>query len=272
MNNKLFTIIVNSSDGFEDCWNPFFTLFKKYWPNNQSPVFLNTEFKNYVHSGLNIKSTKVHRGVTDRKLTWSECLIKALQQVETPLVIYLQEDYFLESKVNQNKIEELVDKMINEVEIKYIGLTKFGNYPPFYDYFLDENLKIVSKNSKYRVSTQAAIWRTDSLLSYLETDENGWEFEIFGTRRAKKKNELFLTLSPNYLNQNKVFDYQLTGIIKGKWLKTIPALFEKEKIQIDFSKRGFYKELNVFYRKIETFKKIFYDPTKFFKKYFFNKC
>ena len=26
MNNKLFTIIVNSSDGFEDCWNPFFTL------------------------------------------------------------------------------------------------------------------------------------------------------------------------------------------------------------------------------------------------------
>ena len=91
-------------------------MFKKYWPNNQSPLFLNTEFKNYVHPGLNIKSTKVHRGVTDRKLTWSECLIKALQQVETPLVIYLQEDYFLESKVNQNKIEELVDKMINDVD------------------------------------------------------------------------------------------------------------------------------------------------------------
>ena len=51
------TILINTSDGFEDCWNPFFTLFKKYWPNNQSPVFLNTEFKNYVHPGLNIKST-----------------------------------------------------------------------------------------------------------------------------------------------------------------------------------------------------------------------
>ena len=97
--------------------------------------------------------------------------------------------------------------MINEFEIKYIGLTKFGNYPPFHDYFGDNNLKIVSKTSKYRVSTQAALWRTDSLLSYLETDENGWEFEIFGTRRAKKKNELFLTLSPNYLNQNKLVIY-----------------------------------------------------------------
>ena len=59
----------------------------------------------------------------------------------------------------------------------------------------------------------------------------------------------------------------LTGIIKGKWLDTIPALFEREKIQIDFSKRGFYKESNVFLRKIETFRKIFYDPSKFFKKY-----
>ena len=267
MNNKLYTIIVNSSDGFEDCWSPFFTLFKKYWPDNESPVFLNTEFKNYVHPGLNIKSTKAHEGVTDRKLTWSECLIKALQQVETPLVIYLQEDYFIESNVNQAKILELAYKMINEVEIKYIGLTNFGNYPPFYDYFGDKNLKIVSINSKYRVSTQAGLWRTEALLSYLETDENGWEFEIFGTRRAKRRNDLFLTLDPAYLKENIVFDYQLTGIIKGKWLYTIPALFEREKIQIDFSKRGFYKELNVLFRKIETFRKIFYDPSKFFKKY-----
>ena len=268
MNNKLYTIIVNSSDGFEDCWNPFFTLFKKYWPDNESLVFLNTEFKNYVHPGLNIKSTKVQEGITDRKLTWSECLIKALQQVETPFVLYLQEDYFIESKVNQAKIEELAYKMINEFEIKYIGLTKFGNYPPFHDYFGDNNLKIVSKNSKYRVSTQAGLWRKEALLSYLENDENGWEFEIFGSRRAKMRNDLFLTLSPDYLKENIVFDYQLTGIIKGKWLRTIPTLFERENIQIDFSKRGFYKELKVLYRKIETFKKIFFDPTKFFKKYF----
>jgi hypothetical protein len=267
MSNKLFTVFVNSSDGFEDCWNPFFTLFKKYWPDNESPLFLNTEFKNYVHPGLNIKSTKVHEGVTDRKLTWSECLIKALQQVETPFVLYLQEDYFLESNVNQAKIQELANKMINEVEIKYIGLTKFGNYSPFYDYFGDKSLKIVSKNSRYRVSTQAGLWRTEALLSYLESDENGWEFEIFGTRRAKRSSDLFLTLDPVYLKENIVLDYQLTGIVKGKWLDTIPALFEREKIQIDFSKRGFYKELNVLFRKIETFRKIFYDPSKFFKKY-----
>ena len=27
--NLKYTIIVNSCDNFEDCWNPFFTLFKK---------------------------------------------------------------------------------------------------------------------------------------------------------------------------------------------------------------------------------------------------
>ena len=268
MNNKLYTIIVNSSDGFEDCWSPFFTLFKKYWQNNQSPILLNTEFKNYVHPGLDIKSTKIHDGIVDRKLTWSECLINALEQVETPLVIYLQEDYFIESKVNHSKIDELISKMNEDTQIKYIGLTAFGNYPPFNDYQKDKCLKIVSKTSKYRISTQAALWRTETLLSYLKSDENGWEFEIFGSRRAKKRNDLFLTLSPDYLKKNIVFDYQLTGIIKGKWLRTIPALFERENIQIDFSKRGFYKELKVLYRKIETFKKISYRPSKFIKKYF----
>jgi hypothetical protein len=267
MTNKI-TILINTSDNFEDCWYPFFTLFKKFWPNNDLPLYLNTEFKNYEHYGLNIKSTKVHEGVSDRKLTWSECLIKALQQVETPLVLYLQEDYFLESKVNNTIIEELADKMINAVEIKYIGLTNFGNYPPFYHFIGGSNLKIVSKNSKYRISTQAGIWRTETLLSYLETDENGWEFEIFGSRRAKKRNDLFLTLDPDYLKENKVFDYQLTGIIKGKWLDSIPVLFEREKIHIDFSKRGFYKKLNILSRKIETFRKVFYNPHKFFKKYF----
>jgi hypothetical protein len=263
MNYKLFTIIVNSSDGFEDCWHPFFTLFKKYWPDNQSPVFLNTEFKNYVHPGLNIKSTKVHEGVTNSKLTWSECLIKALQKVETPFVLYLQEDYFIECKVNEKKINEFSELMFNNPKIKYIGLTHFGNKGPFKEWE-NKDLVIVSQNANYRISTQAAIWDKKTLLSYLKVDENGWMFEIFGSKRAKKNEELFLTTNRNIYNkENPIIQYEHTGIIKGKWHHKMPELFLNHLIDIDFDIRGIYKPKYWFIRKIETLKKLLNNPIRF---------
>ena len=50
-NPQLFTVLVNSSDGFEDCWDPFFKLFDKYWPNCNAPIILNTEKKTYKSTG-----------------------------------------------------------------------------------------------------------------------------------------------------------------------------------------------------------------------------
>ena len=80
-----YSILVNSSDGFEDCWSPFFTLFKKYWPNCKAKIFLNTEKKNWQDSDLTIHCTRV-QGQQERRLTWSECLIRALDQIDTPCV------------------------------------------------------------------------------------------------------------------------------------------------------------------------------------------
>jgi hypothetical protein len=122
MNNTFnFTIFVNTSDGFEDCWDPFFTLFNKHWNDCKIPIFLNTEFKEYTFQGLNITCTKVHSGITERKLTWSECLTKGLEKVETPYVLYLQEDYFFETNVNVEFILSLIYKMNSIKDIKYIG-------------------------------------------------------------------------------------------------------------------------------------------------------
>ena len=254
------TIIVNTSDNFEDCWAPFFKLFFKYWPNCEIPIILNTEKKQFIHNGNNILSSQVNLNF-NRRLTWSECLIEVLKKVETPLILYMQEDYFIDNPVNVRLINDFVNLMTTDKTVKYIGLTNFGNLPPFIVYPNDLRLRKVSKSAKYRISTQAAIWSKETLMSYLRVNENGWMFEIFGTQRAKRKDDLFLTVNREmFVGYNQIISYQPTGIIKGKWLSTIPKFFETEEIKMDFSIRGFYKNPNTLIRKFETFNKLIKNP------------
>lgn len=263
------TILVNTSDSFEDCWNPFFFLFKKYWPKCNYPILLNTEFKEYVFADLNIKTSKANAPYPERRLTWSECLIEALKQIETPLVLYLQEDYFIEQPVGVEVIKKFALHLKENPNVKYIGLTHFGNYPPFTPYADDNNLWSVAKNSRYRVSTQAGIWDRNTLLSYLRPDENGWMFEIFGTQRSKKCKGLFLTANREIFHPDKgtaIINYVHTGIIKGQWHEAIPTLFKLNGIEMDFKKRGFYRAKPYLIRKAETGRKLLKNPIKFYKK------
>ncbi len=258
----MITILVNSSDNFEDCWDPFFKLYSNYWNAAGVPILLNTEFKTgYTYANLPIRCSAANAQSPERRLTWSECLINALHQVETDLVLYLQEDYFIEQTVNTQIIDEMINLMQADPEIKYVGLTHLGNFPPFATWEKDSKLYKVL-NTRYRISTQAGIWRKETLLSYLKPDENGWMFEIFGTQRAKKRNELFLTLNREL---PPAILYTHTGIIKGKWHPAMPALFAENEIEMDFTKRGIYKEKPYLLRKLETGLKLVKDPYVFYR-------
>lgn len=263
--NLNYTILVNSSDHFEDCWDPFFKLYQKYWNAAGVPILLNTEWKGgYQYQSLPIRCTMANVNTPDRKLSWSECLLNALSQVETDLVLYLQEDYFIEQEVDDQLINELITLMQADKEIKYIGLTHFGNSAPFKPWSKDKRLCKVL-NTRYRISTQAGIWRKETLKSYLRPEENGWMFEIFGTQRAKKKKDLFLTLNRELYNEeNPAILYTHTGIIKGKWHPQMPALFKRNQITMDFEKRGIYKEKPYLLRKLETGLKLVKDPFLFY--------
>lgn len=257
-----YSILVNTSDGFEDCWIPFFKLFSIYWRDCNAPILLNTEKKNWSFHGLDIKCTQVQLGRTDRRLTWSECLLEALNRVETPLVLYLQEDYFIEKSVNCKLIDEFAGIMANNKAIKHIGLTHFGSMGEF-ERTEDPRLWKISQKAPYRISTQAGLWRVDSLKSYLRPEENGWMFEIFGTMRARHRHETFLTANRDIYSSvvTPIVQYTHTGIIKGKWHPEMPALFEAHGIEVDFQKRGFFKPKPRLIEKLHTLKKIISRPS-----------
>jgi hypothetical protein len=264
--NADISILVNTSDSFEDCWNPFFKLFSKYWLNCDYPIFLNTEFKDYQFNELNITSTKVHLGIHDRRLTWSECLIRAIEKIDSPLILYFQEDYFIDRPVDVEFVQNMVNLMVQNPTIKKVGLITTDTQGPFEESDFESLFKI-SQKAKYRISTQVGVWRKETLLSYLRAEENGWMFEIFGTWRSWKKQELFLTISRDIFttHQTSPIHYIHTGIIKGKWHPEIPRIFKENGIEVNYTKRGFYDlDISTVSRKIETFKKLLASPKLLF--------
>jgi len=259
-----YSILVNSSDGYEDCWSPFFHLLKKYWPSCQAKIYLNTEQKEWATANYpQLFSTQVEKKY-NRRLTWSECLIAALDQVNTPLVLYFQEDYFIHQSVRHEMIQQATEYMMQNPKVSHIALTQHCSYGPYEDH-AEPWLQTIRQNAKYRISTQAGLWRVDALRSYLNPVENGWMFEIFGTWRARKRNDVFLSTRWDDACGGPVIDYLHTGIIKGKWLRDITPIFAQNGIYVDFQKRGFYETKPPLLHKIEVAQKLLQNPRHLLK-------
>ncbi|WGS86790.1 hypothetical protein [Methylomonas sp. UP202] len=237
---KELTVLVNTSDSFEDCWEPFFTLFKRYWPNCPFPIVLNTELKGFELDGLNISCSKVAEGET-RRLTWSECLARCLDKIDTPYILYFQEDYFLEEPVKEEYIHEFLNEM-REGRADVIRLMELGGSGPWQP---TENKLLwrVAKSSRYLLGLQAGLWRKSTMQSHIRLHENPWQFEIFGSFRARRKNDIILCVNRDLFTQPgaAVLPYRATGVVAGKWQKHIvEPLFAAHGLTVDFAKRGFY--------------------------------
>lgn len=251
-----FTLLVNSCDAFEDCWDPFFTLLQRYWQGALPPILLNTEYKDYTFPDLPIETTRVQIGHPDR-LSWSACLDSALAKVETPLVLYMQEDYFLERRVDIDVINRATRLMMEDPEIKHLGLTHFGSGGNLSS-SSNQGFSTIGARAPYRISTQAGLWRVETLRSYLKPWESGWAFELFGTTRAWRRSETFLTVERG--SSAPPIAYQHTGIVKGQWSDFIPALFEVESISVDLSKRGIHRDPGGFRRRVKLLRTIASQP------------
>jgi hypothetical protein len=255
--NNNFSILVNSTDSFEDCWHPFFTLFSKYWPDCHAPIYLNTGKKEYSFKELEIICVKNSSSQIIHN-TWSECLLIALNSIENDVVLYLQEDYFLKAPVNVDKISKLYRIMINE-NIDCIHLTPFASPGPFVKTKYEDLLEL-DKKASYRISTQAALWKKDVLISYLRKHESPWHFEIYGTKRAHRKNHKIFMINSDIYKEgiHEIIPYTPTGIVKGKWNKNaVEDLFKNNNLTIDYSQRGIYDSSEIAPTSILTFRKIY---------------
>jgi hypothetical protein len=240
-----YSILVNTCDKFEDCWNPFFKLFSIYWPDYKGKIFLNTEYKDYSYPGLDIiavKGCSRHNIPKNVRVTWSQCLKWALESIDDEIVLYLQEDYFFKDVVKDNIVCKYVNMMHENEDIHCIHLTDQAVKAEKKSQY--ENLYEVSLKQRYRISCQAALWEKAVLQSYLREYESAWEFEEFGSKRSVFQKHNFYVVDSSWvkLNEFEIIPYVFTGIVQGYWYEEVIPLFKKHDIAMDFSKRGFVND------------------------------
>lgn len=241
-----YSILVNTCDKFEDCWLPFFKLFATYWANCEATIYLNTEYKTFSYENLPIVSTQVcmKKGVPHgQRASWSQCFRWALEQIETDIVLYMQEDYFIKGDVDNEQIEHFVAFMNENPDIKCLHLTDQAIAE--YESSKYDRLKNVKYKQAYRVSCQAALWRKEELLQLLTDWESGWQFEKYASRRSGIMRSRYLVVDSQWakLGHYEIIPYVFTGIIQGKWNEDVVSLFKQNDIDIDFSVRGFTSEI-----------------------------
>jgi hypothetical protein len=237
------TVIVNSTDSFSDCWDPFFALFAAYWPDCPYQLVLNTELKDFRYSGLNVRASRVGASQVPGSAGWSESLIRCLSYLDTDYILYLQEDYFLNARVDQRLISEYADIIAREQysHIRLMELPSNEAYSPHPQYPLIWGLP---QRAVYRISLQAGLWSRKQLLSYLRPGESGWQFERWGTRRAQATPDSFFCQNLDDFNRSGryVIPYMPTGLIHGKWYEpAVVDLFDRHRLNMDYSVRGFWR-------------------------------
>lgn len=233
---NLCTILVNTCDKYEDCWNPFFTLLKKYWKNIKYPIVLNTESKSFNFPGLDIKSFGMYKD--NKKVAWGERMIKTLKKIDSKYIIFMLDDFFITDYVDEDKLNEVIKWMKEDSNIAVFSFNVVEDNKldipsnKYYGYALRD------KKGPYRFNCQAAIWRRDVLIKIFRKHESPWEWELIGNSRSVRFKEEFYTLV-DVKNMIFKYDYKNIGIVRGRWkLPDVKIFFEKEGINIDYDIRN----------------------------------
>lgn len=203
--NEKFTILIGTCDMYEFLWNDFAKLFNMYWDHR-------LDVKKFFVSETKSADIEGFEFLTPGFLPYSDCLMRSLNSIDTPYVLWLQDDYFLQKKIYKEKFEKYFE-MIEYYSIDRFCPNRNRSYIRYYTLDnIEENYFRMDQNSNYTISMQASIWNVDFFKQCLPIDnsENPWEFEINGSARL------------NRLKNHKIIyevasdDWYLEAMNKGK--------------------------------------------------------
>ena len=232
------TLLVNSCDSYSDCWDGFFALLKIQWKNFSMPVVLNTESLSYDCEGLNVRTLQLYQ--KGKNPSWGKRLIETLKRIDTKYVLFALDDFYLSSPVREDVLEQCYAAMEKNEKIAYFSFL----YAP-------DDKAVPSKDfpgferrtpgAAYTLNCQFALWNREKLLHYVRAHESPWEWELYGSRRTARGDDVFYSLCKDAA---PVFDY-LNGsiVMRGRWyMARVKPLIEQYHLQVDLSRRGSYEE------------------------------
>ena len=233
---KRVTLLVNTCDAYADLWGPFFTLLKRYFEPLKMRILLNTETKDFSFEGLQIEA--VHSSAA----SYGERMRDALSHVDTEYVLLMLDDFFLHKPVRQDRLQQVVTWMDNDKDIVYFNCDvtaaardfEVNRYPGY---------RRLPAGNRYILNLQSAVWRTEKFRAYWQHDVSPWDWEercnVLTAFQPRDKFYCVISEKDRFLEYGYTAG-QWMGVCHGKWVEhDVVPLFQKERIEMDFSKRGF---------------------------------
>ncbi|MGA2819242.1 MAG: hypothetical protein ABSF61_01080 [Anaerolineales bacterium] len=224
MNNGATAVLVVSCDRYGDIWEPFFSLFSRYWPDCPYPLYLGANFKTFP-------SERVQPILVGPDRDWSTNLLRMLEELFHSDLLLLQEDFLLSAVVDTPRVQELV----SYAKRKGAGCLRLMPIPgpdePCRD---QEDVGKIRKGSAYRVSLQAAWWHKPVLQALLREGETPWQFEVRGSLRSNDLEFPFLSLREG---KGYPLNYFTTAVVRGYWEPGAVEFCRREGIEVDLRAR-----------------------------------
>jgi len=221
--NSDLTVLVTSCDAYRDVELPFLSLFRKHWPDCRYELVLVSETGRDCSSGISFDRVLA----TGFGKNWCQMLVEALEQISTPYVLLLMNDYLLDAPVDGCKFSERLEqaKLFDAANLRLNPNPK-GRSP-----WRNTDLMEFPKNTAYCVTCQTGIWHREYLLNLARRNKSAWEFERYGSFMVGDEKR------PLLVTPTKEFPF-VDAVHKGCWEKFGVEVCRRNGVEIDFSVRG----------------------------------
>jgi hypothetical protein len=204
------SIVVSSCDRFFDAWRPFAFFFRKFWPDCPFPVYL-------VVNELQVQSSSIRAIRVGKDKGWASNMQVALEQIDTPYILYLQDDYFLTAPVGAAQLAGDIAAAIEQNAVSFCFCDLSLLEPDFAS--TNERFGVVPQDSQGRTRLQTTLWKRDVFASLVRPGETAWNMEARGSERTRG----LLMLS--YARSDELpIRYLMSGIVRGLWTPEAVAL------------------------------------------------
>ena len=189
--NSDISVVIQTCDKYDFLWKGWFITFMNNWAWDLGwPVYFCSEEKNLPFHSKNIKL--INSPISKDASGFSNRTIDILNKVKTKYVLYLQEDMWLDKKVDkQTMLEAFYNiKHFNWNCLKIHNRSWF-NYSLSKTNTFANGIRILKQNndSEYLLSHNASIWDREYLLNVMEPNEDPWKNEQLGTERIRNKSQ-----------------------------------------------------------------------------------
>ena len=211
------TVLVVSCDAYSDVVPPFIALWRKFWPDCPFETVLLTE---------TVPCDGFDRVLAVGKCNdWAPRILRGLDQIATPYVLLVLNDYLLRERVDT----ALVCRRLDEAK-RFDALNlRLRPNPPGRTPWKNTDLLEMPKNAAYCISCQTGFWNRDFFAGLLAKMRSAWEFERQGSFSFDGTETRPLLVTPA-----SEFPF-VDALHKGCWAKAGLEVCELAGIEPDFS-------------------------------------